>query len=342
MAPNQQSNEAYKNRVQVELADSPNLIIKLSANFLTNPMIKKRLDQIARFSQPLLEKFDSDHIKNLSKYISQENVYNQLVLANLWLTSHIPESYSESALTFVDKKLDFVLQILGEKQEEEKSQEKVEEKSLDKKRNIRNEKIQSIVHKLAILSTYPLKKIEKILHQIQATQTYMTLDKQFHINEKIDKTIHAALWSFNLLKEDILLPSIEYIKVNTNKAKSQVNVMIQGLNVEVLKKKYSHLHAKYDVLQKCVVMISNETVHLVFDKKALAELGEKGKIEIVRLYQEVKSLETERIKKIGVEYYTQIMKKAQLTYNLAQKQIEGQQPKIENNLEQAKTVQRTG
>jgi len=234
----------------------------------------------------------------------------------------------------VEKRLDFVIELLGENVEEEKSKEKVEEKSLEKVKNSKQEKVQRIFKKLFIISQFPLKKVEKIFHQIQETQTYMTLDKQFHINQKIDKTIQFAVFGFNFLKQDILLPSIEYVKVQTDKTKSQVNIMIQGLNTEALKKKYSQLHAKYEVLQKCVVILSGETVNLLFDKKALAELGEKGKIELARLYQEVRSLEVERIKKVGLEYYTQIIKKAQLTYDTAQKKIE-EQPKVE----QPKTIE---
>lgn len=324
MAPNHQNNEAYKNRVQIELADSPNIIIKLSANLLTNPTVQKSLEQLVKFSQPILEKFD---IQNMTKWVSQENVYNQLVLANLWLTTHIPQSYSDSALNFVEKRIDFILHLLGEKVEEI-PKEKVEEKSLEKKKTTKQEKIHRIIKKLFVLSQFPLKKIETIFKQIQTTQTYITLDKQFHINEKIDKTIHFALLSYNYLRQDILTPSIEYIKVHSNKAKTQVNVMLQGLNTEVLKKKYNQLHAKYEVLQKCVVILSGETVNLVFDKKALAELGEKGKAEIMRLYAEVKTLEVQRIKNIGISYYSEIVKKAQLTYQTAQKSLE-EQPKVE-------------
>jgi len=217
--------------------------------------------------------------------------------------------YGDSTLTFIEKRLDFFLKLLGQHVEENPQDHKLAEKA------------QRIFRKIFLLSTFPLRRIEEIFHQIQNTKTYASLDNCLHINDRIDDTIYLAAWGYNLLRENILDPSFDTMKFITNKAKSTVTVVMHGLDVQKIKRKYRRLHAKYEVLQKCVVSVAGETVNLIFDRHALAELGENGKKELARLYHEFKGLETENLKKIGLEYYANILKKANKTYTNARRAV---------------------
>jgi len=223
------------------------------------------------------------------------------------------------------KRLDVILNLVGYKGEE-----KTEDKTLV-------ERAQRILKKIFILSTYPLKKVEEVFHQIQATKTYTTVDNYLHINARIDDTIYLTNWGYTMLKENILQPSVDPIKVFHKKAKSQITIIVHDLDVQILKKKYRNLHAKYEVLQKCVVIVAGETVKLVFDKTALAELGENGKRELQKLYHELKSMETKKIKDISVEYYKTILNKAKKTYSDAELAVSNKNRELEDEDEKVDT-----
>jgi len=224
--------------------------------------------------------------------------------------------YGDSTLNFIEKRIDFLLKLAGQ-----------ENKEYMEDHNI-TEKAQRILKKIKTLSAVPFKKVEDVIHQVQVTKAYTALDKHLHINDKIDHSIYLTAWGYNLLKENLLQPSLTTFRVITNKAKSQMTVVIDGLDVQLLKKKYTKLHAKYEVLQKCVVIVADETVKLVFDKKALLALEKEGKEELNRLYHELKSLEAEKIAGVGMEYYAKILKKAKQTYSTASKAIYYQKKEI--------------
>jgi len=217
--------------------------------------------------------------------------------------------YGDSTLTFIEKRLDAFLKLLGQNVEQNTEDHRLADKA------------QRILRKIFLLSTFPLRRIEDIFHQIQNTKTYTAIDNRLHINDRIDDTIYLTAWGYNLLKENILEPSFDTMKFITNKAKSTVTVVMHGLDVQKIRRKYRRLHAKYEVLQKCAFSIAGDTANLIFDKTALAELGENGKRELTRLYQELKGLEGENIKRIGLEYYANILKKANKTYTNAQRAV---------------------
>jgi hypothetical protein len=312
--PSQHNNDAYQTGVSVEVQhESHNLILKLSNNILANPTVQKSIQQITKFSQPLITRFDDNLVKlttGLNKYVSQEKVRSQIAIANHWIARELG-TYSDTALVFIEKRLVLLLGFLGQKSE-----------PVDAEKATRQEKVQAIISKLLLLSQFSIKKVEEVFKQLQATKPYVTADKYLHINEKIDKSVYLTMLGYKLVKEDILHPGFNYIKVTSDKTKAQVTVVLEGLNVESLKKRYTALHGKYEVLRKCVVILKDETVKLVFDKKALAELGENGKTEITRLYQELRTVH--KVKEVGLEYYAKILKKANETYNTAQVAIQNQ------------------
>ena len=217
--------------------------------------------------------------------------------------------YGDFTLNFVEKRLNFLLKALGQPQEESAEDQTLAEKA------------QRVFKKIFAISAFPFKRIETAIHQVQNTKAFTTIDNYLHINDKIDDTIFVTAWGYNLLKENILEPGVNAVRVVSDKARSQVTVIIHGLDVQILKKKYTQLHAKYEVLQKCAVIVTNETVKLIFDKQALAEMEENGRKELNRLYHELRSLEREKVKNISLEYYSTIMKKAHTTYNTAQRAV---------------------
>jgi len=235
--------------------------------------------------------------------LTQVNKYGQPILAK------INEDISEPTLNFLEARLDQLLAYLNVKQEQSN-----QEGTLAEKR-------QRILTKLYVLSSALYKKAQEVVHQVQATKAYTTLDGYLHINERIDDAIHLTAFGYKLIKENILQPAFGQVKVLRDQTKSQITIVVNGLDVQALKKRYSQLHAKYEVLQKCLVIVADETVKLVFDKKALAELGENGKQELNRLYSDLKGLETDKIKQTGVEYYAKLLKKAQTTYNTARQSV---------------------
>jgi hypothetical protein len=236
--------------------------------------------------------------------LTQVSKYSQPIL------TRVNEDLSEPTLNFLEARLDQLLALLNVKQE----QSNQEGTTLAEKR-------QRILTKLQVLTSALYKKVEEVVHRVQATKTYGTLDSYLHINERIDDTVHLTAFGYKLIKENILEPAFGQVKVIRDQTKSQITIVINGLDVQALKKRYSQLHAKYEVLQKCLVIVADETVKLVFDKKALSELGENGRQELNRLYSDLKSLETDKIKQTGVEYYAKILKKAQTTYNTARQSV---------------------
>jgi uncharacterized protein YhhL (DUF1145 family) len=314
MSSSNQTNESLNNETNIEINESQNLIFKLYATLLTNSAVQNGLKQLTRLSQPIRGKFE-DNVVMLTTNVNKCLALNNKDVLKLIL-NFIQENtffYGDFSLNLVEKRIDVILKLVGHKQEEEK----VEDKTLA-------EKVQRILKKVFILSGYPLKKIEEVFHQIQSTKTYITIDNYLHLNARIDDTIYLTTWSYNMLKENILQPSVDTIKVFHNKAKSQVTIIVHDLDVQILKKKYKKLQTKYEVLQKCVVIVAGETVKLVFDKKALTELGENGKKELLKIYHELKSMETKKIKDISVEYYKTILKKAQKTYSEAHQAVQNQ------------------
>jgi len=217
--------------------------------------------------------------------------------------------YGDSTLNFIEKRLDFFLKLLGQNVEENTDDNKLAEKA------------QRILRKVFLLSTFPLRRIEEMLHNIPNSKAYLTMDNYLHINDRIDDTIYLTAWGYNLLRDSILEPSLDTVKFITNKAKSTVTVVMYGLDVQSIKRRYRRLHAKYEVLQRCALSVAGETVNLIFDKQALADLGDGGKRELARLYQELKGFETTNIKQIGLEYYSNILKKANKTYTNARRAV---------------------
>jgi hypothetical protein len=342
MTSSHQSTEA-KNDINLELNESQNLIAKLIAALLANPAVQNGLKQLSKLSQPIRGKLDDNIVMLTSKANKCLALTHQdvLKLINAFILENT-QYYGDFSLNIVEKRLDVVLKLVGHKEEEN-----LKGKTL-------TERAQRILKKMLILSTYPLKKVEEVFHQIQATKTYIAADNYLHLNARIDDTIYLAAWGYKMLKENILHPSVENFKVLHNKAKSQVTIIINDLDVQVLKRKYKSLHAKYEVLQKCVVIVAGETVKLVFDKKALAELGDSGKRELLKVYQELKSSEPKKIKELGAEYYKTILNKAKKTYQEAElavnnqhKELEEQDEKVEShshshshNLLERETVER--
>jgi hypothetical protein len=325
MSSSLQSNDANNENI-IEINESHNLIAKLIGTLLANPAVQTGLKQLSRLSQPIRGKFD-DNIVMLTS-----NVNKCLALSNKdaikLILSFIQENtqyYGDFSLNLIEKRLDVILNLVGYKGEEN-----TEDKTLA-------ERAQRIFKKIFILSTYPLKKVEEVFHQIQATKTYTTVDNYLHLNARIDDTIYLTTWGYNMLKENILQPSVDTVKVFHNKAKSQITIIVHDLDVQVLKRKYRNLHAKYEVLQKCVVIVAGETVKLIFDKNALAALGENGKRELLKLYHELKSMETRKIKDISVEYYKTILNKAKKTYSDAQLAISNQNRELEDEDEKVDT-----
>jgi len=182
------------------------------------------------------------------------------------------------------------------------------------------------------ISLIPRRLVEIGTTRIMTNPVYIALDKKYAITEKVcNATLSAVCLATNNYKRvryNVIEPSMELVKTVTDKTKNQVTVVLQGLNVPLLKANYNKLHYKYEVLQKCVVIVAGETVKLVFDKEALAELSENSKKEISRLYQELKTMEKEKIKNVGLEYYTTVLKKAQQTYETASESV-AEQKKVE-------------
>lgn len=236
--------------------------------------------------------------------LTQVTKYSQPVIAKL------EENVSEPTLNLLEQGLDAILALLGVQSQQQGSQE-----------GTLAEKRQRILQKINAIGLALWTKGSETVKQLQTTQTYATLDNYLHINDRIEDTIQLTQFSYKLLKERILEPAAGQLKVFQDKAKSQITIVIHGLDVQALKKRYSQLHAKYEVLQKCLVIVADETVKLVFDKKALAELGENGKQELNKLYTDLKSFEADKLKQTGVEYYAKILKKAQTTYNTARQSV---------------------
>jgi hypothetical protein len=306
MSSSHQSN-ATNNETTVQINDSNTLVAKLIGALLANPAVQKGLEQLTKLSQPIRGKFDNNIVMlttNVNKCLALTNKDVLNLILNF--IQENTQYYGDFSLNLIEKRLDLILSLVGHKEEEN-----AEEKTL-------TERAQRILKKIFILSTYPLKKVEEVFHQIQATKTYITVDNYLHLNARIDDTIRLTSVSYNMLKKNILQPGVETVKVFHNKAKSQVTIIVNDLDVQVLKKKYRSLQKRYEVLQKCVVIVAGETVKLVFDKKALAELGENGKKELVKLYHELKSMEIKKIKDTSAEYYKTILNKAKKTYSDAQ------------------------
>jgi hypothetical protein len=328
MSSSNQSNESLSNETNIEINESQNLIFKLYATLLTNSAVQNGLKQLTRLSQPIRGKLE-DNVVMLTSNVNKCLALNNKDVLKLIL-NFIQENtfhYGGFSLNLVEKRIDTILKLIGHKEEEEKVEE---DKTLA-------EKVQRIFKKIFILSGYSVKKIEEVFYQIQATKTYVTIDNYLHLNARIDDTIYLSAWGYNMLKENILQPSVDTIKVFHNKAKSQVTIIVHDLDVQILKRKYKKLQTKYEVLQKCVVIVAGETVKLVFDKNALAELGENGKKELLKIYHELKSMETKKIKDISVEYYKTILKKAQKTYSDAHQAVQNQNKEQEDQDEKTES-----
>ena len=216
---------------------------------------------------------------------------------------------SDFTLNFIERNLDILLNFFGQK-----PQGAVEDHNLI-------EKTQRIFSKALILSVYPFKRIEHRLHYIKDSELFTNIDKSLHLSDRIDDVIGLTAWGYRSLRERVVDPTLDVIRVTTDKTRSRAVVILHGLEPQVLKKRYVKLRNQFQILKKCVVIIEESTVKLIFDKKAQAELGKEVKTEILRFYNEVKSLERKRIANVTVEYYAQLIKKAKKTYGRAKKLV---------------------
>jgi len=217
--------------------------------------------------------------------------------------------YGDSTLNFVEKRLDFCLRFLGQKYENNIHESKLSEKA------------QRILHKAFLLSISPLKMTENAVSKLQTTKAYNTVDSYLHITDRFKDIVFISEFAFNIVRANLIDPSFDMIKFIAHKTKSTISIVMKGVNIPVLKKNYRKLYTKFEILKQCVVAIVGETLNIIFDKEALLELGDIGKKELYRFYNEVRTLEKEKIKNLGIEYYSNLIKKANKTYKSARRTV---------------------
>jgi len=167
-------------------------------------------------------------------------------------------------------------------------------------------KAERIVYKIQLLATYLLKTANT---RVKSSPLYIKADERFHVTEKVDLALHYALFGYEYATTKVVKPAIEYIKVNNDRIKGKLSIVFENVNLEVVKAHYNRLREKYQLLKKCTAVIYGDVLHLKFDKESLKEYSEAVKQEILYIYNELKTLEKQRILTLGNQLYQNALKK---------------------------------
>jgi hypothetical protein len=147
------------------------------------------------------------------------------------------------------------------------------------------------------------------LDKIKGSNLYITANKKFDLENRFNSLVVLGTNYYTQTRVKVVDPAIEFVKINHRNVKEKVEVIFDGLNVEAVKTNYSILREKFTFLKNCTAIIKDDVLKLVFDRKALLQLGEDAKSELLHVYSELKTLEKKKVENVGVELYKKALAK---------------------------------
>src|SRR5690606_21847647 len=72
-------------------------------------------------------------------------------------------------------------------------------------------------------------------NRIKSSRLYITVDDYVHIDNRIDDAVYLTMLGYTFFRENLLNPTVNFIKVNNDLIKQRLRVTFSGLNLDEVK-----------------------------------------------------------------------------------------------------------
>jgi len=209
--------------------------------------------------------------------------------------------YTENAMGLVDEYLDKVMSMLEIKKESEENAVSLRQKS----RNIAR-KVSAISQAVA----------DKSLEYVQNNKVYLTVDQYVDFKQRMSDITFIMVTSLELLRVNVYQPTRECVSTSYDKLQKQYTVVMEGLNMEVVKEQILKIREGYEYLKEATFVLKEKTLEIRFDQESLKHYRDEIKKSLEKLYDELKTGDQKRIKKLACSLYEDAITtlKARRTY----------------------------
>jgi len=210
------------------------------------------------------------------------------------LISFLQESsynYSESTLNIIDEYLEKIIKYLSIEIKETREETAVV--SLRGKSKI-------IAHKVALISQIVA---DRSLETVTSNKLYILADSYLHFKERFDDLMFIAAVSADTFREQLYEPSKKYISATYDKVHEKYTVVMEGLNVQLLKDQIPKVREAYEYLKEATFVLKEKTLEIKFDKEHLITYKNEIQKNLEKLYLELKAGDLNKIKSDAYKLY---------------------------------------
>jgi len=198
------------------------------------------------------------------------------------LVSYLQEvsrRYADSALNFIELYLNAFMLVLGMEIDNEKEGASLVVRS------------RNVMDKVAALAKASL---ESTVNYGTSTQLYITADSYIHFRERFDDISYIGLMMFDLMKANVYQPTKQFIHSTYDQTTKAYTVILEGLNTEVVKDKLMMVKEGYEYLKEATFYLKDKILEIKFDRESLENYKEQITMEVVKLYEELKTLDIKK------------------------------------------------
>lgn len=147
------------------------------------------------------------------------------------------------------------------------------------------------------------------LNKVTSNKFYIKVNELTGFETRAISLYQMAEHSYQTTKVKFIEPTIDYIRTSNKMIKDKITITFEGLNLDLVKTQFNNIRKKYHILKDTTAIITQNILSIVFDKQALMELGTDAKSELIKIYNELKSLDLNRAKNLGSDLYKRALLK---------------------------------